>query len=275
MSKQRVISESTGLYRLSIVNKQKDSPGSSQEDESRSNQESPKKGLLISSPVKSRLRMDTDGVASPETDSKESHKFSERLLYDLAAKRRQVVELKQELIRAEKELDVLQRECEDFGKMDTSTLISPEKFQMLTSKLQQTIEDVNCSPKVIKSKQSISNFFQQRSNPNGTDNKGLTEKPSRLRLTANKFQNLSRKSPTQSPFLDKLINKWQDFSVSEQDEEKFDTERPTDNFYIKSKFDYDEDEEISSETESDSGSKMSDLGNDPVLSTFKRNSETV
>ncbi|SCV03941.1 LANO_0G07184g1_1 [Lachancea nothofagi CBS 11611] len=272
MSGQRVISESTGLYRLSIVNKQKNTANEvDSANQEPLHTEMPKKGLPLQSPIRSTANKENSAQSDLKQDLDNPNSFSDKLLYDLATKRRQVVELKEQLSKAERELDTLEHKFEARGESGNA-LLSPEKFQMLTSRLQQKIEDVNSNPRVIKSKQSISNFFQPRRVSTEPSANTPESKPSRLQFTSNKVQN-QRQQQSQAPFLDKLRSKWQEFAVNEQDEDKFDSERPVEEYYIKSKLDYDDEEEIPTETESDAESKLSDMGGQPVISTFKRNSE--
>lgn len=150
-------------------------------------------------------------------------------------------------------------------------IASPEKIQELTNKLQETW-------KGVKSKQSISNLFGTRNQAAQADSARSTttpreppKKPSYLQITSEKLQRL-KESKSGSPFFDKLVSKWQDFAVNEADEETFDEERPTEKYYIKSKLDYDDDEEVPSETDSESEahSGITDLGDEAVVALFRR-----
>ncbi|CAR24102.1 Acf4p [Lachancea thermotolerans CBS 6340] len=273
MSSQRVISESTGLYKLSIVNKQKNSTGSEEEITEPTKPETPKKGLPLSSPVRKGSKLESSPTRGGKVESDEPGSFSESLLYELAAKRRQVVELKQQLQHAEKELETLEQKCKRIGQAE-KTPGSPERLHEITAKLQDTWRGVNSSPTVLKSKQSISNFFNAKDQAFEAENPQplpTNTKSSYSQMMASKLQNI-RNQQTQSPFLKKLVSKWQDFSVNEAEEEEFDNGRPTDKYYIKSKLDYDDDEEISSESEleMDKASTATDLDGGPVVSTFKR-----
>ncbi|SCV02496.1 LAME_0H01838g1_1 [Lachancea meyersii CBS 8951] len=272
MSKQRVISESTGLYRLSIVNKHNSSENDHEIEVSNvATPETPRKGLPISSPVRSPVKCASPAQMNSVRDAAPADSFSEQLLYKLASKRRQVVELKQQLLRAEHELESLEHQCKELSQSE-KTVNSPDKLHKLTSRLQQTLEEVNSNPRLIKSKQSIGNFFQARKARPEADSLSIEEEPARSSPIANRFQKL-RSSHAHPAFFDNLINKWQSFAVNEEDEHKFDSERPTEKYHIKSKLDYDDDEEITSE--SDDHSKLSDLGEDAVISTFKRESTAI
>ncbi|CEP64580.1 Acf4p LALA0_S12e02190g [Lachancea lanzarotensis] len=267
MSKQRVISESTGLYRLSIVNKQKDLDADSEnEHTARPAPETPRKGLSISSPVKSPAKCASPVHENPSRGTASFENSREKLFFELASKRRHVIELKQQLMRAEQELESLELQCRDIGEPERATG-SQDKFHKLTSRLQQTLDEVNSSSRVIKSKQSIGNFFQSRKLGNERELPPIIQEKINQSPFVNKSRDM-RKSETPPAFFDKLINKWQNFAVNEQDEDTFDKERPTDKFYIKTKLDYDDDEEITSE--SDDASNLSNLGEDPVVSTYKR-----
>ncbi|CUS22161.1 LAQU0S04e09582g1_1 [Lachancea quebecensis] len=273
MSNQRVISESTGLYKLSIVNKQKNSTGSEEEITEPPKPETPKKGLPLSSPIRKGSKLESSPTREDNVGLNEPGSFSESLLYELAAKRRQVVELKQQLQHAEKELETLEQRCKKIGQAD-KTPGSPERLHEITSKLQDTWRDVNSSPTVLKSRQSISNFFNTKEQVGQTESsqpRPKNSKASYSQIMAGKLQNIKNQQ-TQSPFLKKLVSKWQDFTVNEAEEEEFDNGRPTEKYYIKSKLDYDDDEEISSEgeLENDKVSFATDLGGGPVVSTFKR-----
>ncbi|SCV02886.1 LAMI_0H03774g1_1 [Lachancea mirantina] len=281
MSKQRVISESTGLYKLSIVNKQQSERDQDSKDEGieKTREDLQKKGLPLSVPVRTRpvpaVPSGTrDGLPTSKPKTEHSQ-FSEDLLFQLASKRRHVVELKEQLAKAERELGVLEQKCIDMSVIDRGG-DRPEKLQDFSHKIHQTFKDVNSSPGVIKSKQSISNFFNKdvplkEITPTRSPTRSESPQPSSisptrssnlLQMTSSKFRDL-KNGHTQSPFLNRLMNKWQDFNVNDAEEEEFDSTRNTDQFYIKSKPDYDDDEEI--ETESDM-----DLGDSVVMSTFRR-----
>ncbi|SCU96624.1 LAFA_0G07250g1_1 [Lachancea sp. 'fantastica'] len=267
MSKQRIISESTGLYKLSIVNKQKDQENDCGNEETTSSVlESPRRGLPISSPVRSPAKCASPVQNSPSRDTVSVEATREKLFYELASKRRNVMELKQQLLRAEQELETLELQCKEINEPERTTG-SPDKLHKLASRFQQTLDEVNSNSRVIKSKQSIGNFFQSRKMGNEQDLPSNTQESTSQSPFANKFRNM-RNSDAPPAFFDKLINKWQSFTVNEEDEDAFDKDRPTDKFYIKSKLDYDEDEEITSE--SDDASQLSNLGEDAVVSTYKR-----
>lgn len=276
MSKQRVISESTGLYKLSIVNKQQQA-----EENPPRNDEAPleptRKGLPLTIPLESGHDSESSVDLSRSSTLDGQSKVSEALLYELAAKRRQVVELKQQLSQAERELSALEHKCRDLSQENKPQ--SQERLHEISSKFQKTLQDVNSSPRMIKSKQSISNFFNKDSAVDPLDSQPKLPprlpsrpkppvapmKPSFLQATASKFQEI-KSQQSQSPFFAKLMDKWQDFNVNEEEEAEFDDQRSTDQFYIKSKLDYDDDEEVPSEPDE---SEIFGYGG-PTVSTYKR-----
>lgn len=273
MSNQRVISESTGLYRLSIVKKQENNTADKplQDDV-----ETPKKGLPLAVPLGSPTRIkhnNANGSPTSISPSPSSSQLPETLLYELASKRRQVVELRQRLAQAEKDLQMLEEKCMNASQAPN------DKIQIFTKKLQRTFQDVNNNPTVLKSRQSISNFFNAESNEEkknegakSLSNTNLGTRPSFLQLTASRLQNL-KDGKTDSPLLNRLRDKFNEFTVNEEEEEEFDKREPQKEYYLKDKMDYDDDEEISDgddvvskETENESDFEDGDV----VVSTFKR-----
>lgn len=168
------------------------------------------------------------------------------LLYKLAAKKRQIVELQQGLELAKKELHILESRYKltlspdanpnysahnDGAYSNSSTKAKNEKLQPWQKRMQQTLADVNNSPNVLKSKQSISSFFN--------NDAGSTKQ-----LKQDLNENTAK--PT---FFQSILDKFNEFSVAEEEEEEFDRtqNQQKDSFYLKDKLDYDEEEEIENE----------------------------
>lgn len=267
---QRQVSDSLDLNlpKFSLVDKQRreNSPTrlATAAQINRSNASSPRRqGIQISLPIESSVARDHDlgdqqpeaSITTPKRNSVSSdHVYDSQtpqmdqnqdLLYKLAAKKRQIVELEQALNLARKELHVLETRYESVvspkanpnsslnnhenGNANSPMKPKNELMQNWSKRVQKTLDEVNNSPNVIKSKQSISSFFNGEVNaPNTQERANESTRPS---------------------FFQNILDKFNEFSVAEEEEEEFDRTQNSqiDQFYLKDKLDYDDEEEIPNE----------------------------
>ncbi|QLQ79056.1 hypothetical protein HG537_0B04030 [Torulaspora globosa] len=265
----RNVSNPIELHKLSIVDKRQE--GSPTRLSNTNSQIKPpssprKQGIQIalpleSSPVKDQDSLDLTPASSPprskrnSVSSAQSDTQSQDLLYKLAAKEREIVELEQKLQLAKKELLLLENHYRSVvaGQSNLRNTVSSVSYrkddviQNLSKKFQKTLDEVNNSPNVLKSKKSISNFF------NGETN--TTRSAEEPKGRGGFFQN--------------LIDKFNDFSVAEVEEEEFDRTQNShkDDFYLKEKLEYDDDEDIENE---ETGATLLDVQDPRLRNIYKR-----
>ncbi|EDO17908.1 hypothetical protein Kpol_1010p23 [Vanderwaltozyma polyspora DSM 70294] len=204
-------------------------------------------GIQLSLPVEStptkkfnskeQLSKDTDISKDQFADNDEY----QGLLYKLASKRRLVIELREQLKSEEKELKLIEEELSKFtlsssnNKQGKETSKSPMNTQNtdfignLSKQIHKAIDDVNNSPNVIQGKKSISNFFAAKS---------AETQPNR--------------NSASTPFFKQLMDKFNEFSVNEDEEDEFDKSRSTDEYFVKdanTNYEYDDENIIEEEPE--------------------------
>lgn len=305
---QRVVSNPIELQKLSIVDKQ----SRKQEDQNSSSRNasptrlavaapihagtsSPRRqGIQISLPIESSPSKDIDtgdsssmssttpkrgSVSSDHNPALQQQQQYQDLLFKLAAKKRQIVELEQELQAAKKDLTILETKYryivsdpQASPNLNMNAEPKNEMIQNWSKRVQKTLDEVNNSPNVLKSKKSISNFFNGDPLPN-TSSPGISSntmtKPVPPPRPSPRTTN-SRPPPPPRPrskeyvpqarqgFLQNLRDKFNEFTVAEEEEEEFDRtqNKHKDDFYLKEKLDYDDDEEV--ETEAVGGTLLGD-----------------
>lgn len=266
----RNVSNPIELHKLSIVDKQQETsptrlanPGSPQIKPPSSPR---RQGIQISlplgsSPVRERASVDLTPVSSPpksqrnSVSSSQSEDQSHDVLYKLAAKEREIVELEQKLQSAKRELSLLESQyrsmlagqADSHGSVNSNNNRKDVVMQNLSRKFQRTLDEVNNSPNVLKSKKSISNFFN-----------GETSQPRSV-----------EKPKTNGGFFQNLMDKFNDFSVAEDEEEEFDRTQNTqkDDFYLKEKLEYDDEEDIPNE---ETGGTLLDVQDSRLRNIYKR-----
>lgn len=240
----RITSNPVELHKLSIVDKQTDNrtrdasptrltPGAQRNAPP---PPSPRRlGLQISLPIESSPVKDTESIelspvssqSNSRRDSASSDHGKQDLLYKLAAKEREIVELEQKLQTARKELHLLESHYRSTVPRQPASSGTAQNtndvIQHWSKRVQRTLDDVNNSPNVIRSKKSISTFFNADQQPPQAGAKG--------------------------GFFQNLVDKFSEFSVAEDEEEEFDRtqNKQKDDFYLKEKLDYDDEEEIGNE----------------------------
>lgn len=295
---QRMVSNPVELQKLSIVDKQsriqKDQNSSSRDaSPTRLSAAAPihpgassprRQGIQICLPIESSPAKEIDTGDSSSISSTTPKRGSissdhnpaiqqqqQDLLFKLAAKKRHIVELEQELQLAKKDLTFLETKYryivsdpQASANFNMNGEPKNEMMQNWSKRVQQTFDEVNNSPNVIKSKKSISNFFNgepisnTNSNSSSIPSNNMTKPlpPPRPSPRTN-----SRPPPPPRPrskehipqgrqgFLQNLKDKFNEFTVAEEEEEEFDRtqNKHKDDFYLKEKLDYDDDEEVEAE----------------------------
>lgn len=264
----RNVSNPIELHKLSIVDKQQDtSPvrlGNPSEPQIRPPSSPRRQGIQISlplesSPAKEAAPVELTPVSSPpkskrdSVSSIQSEGQGQDLLYKLAAKEREIVELEQKLQLAKRELYLLENHYRSVvaGQSNSHNNESPHRkedvIQNWSRKFQKRFDEVNNSPNVLRSKKSISNFFNGEVTPQRA--------PEEPKVKGGFFQN--------------LMDKFNDFSVAEAEEEEFDRtqNKQKDDFYLKETYEYDDEEEIANE---ETGGTLLDVKDSRLRSIYKR-----
>lgn len=262
----RNVSNPIELHKLSIVDKRQE--GSPTRLSNANSQIKPpssprRQGIQIalpleSSPAKDHDPLDVTPVSTPprskrnSVSSVQSESQSQDLLYKLAAKEREIVELEQKLQLAKKELLLLENHYRSVvagqsnwrNTVSSGTYRKDDVIQNLSKKFQKTLDEVNNSPNVLKSKKSISNFFNGETNATRS-----AEEPK-----------------TRGGFFQNLMDK---FNVTEAEEEEFDRTQNSqkDEFYLKEKLEYDDDEDIENE---ETGATLLDVQDPRLRNIYKR-----
>lgn len=258
----RIVSNPVELHKLSIVDKQTEnrsrdaSPTRLVPSGQVNPPQSPRRlGLQISLPIESSPVKDTESlelspVSSHTTsrrDSQSSAHSKQDLLFKLAAKEREIVELEQKLQTARKELHILESHYRSTVPGQPQGSVNAQNkndvIQNWSKRVQRTLDEVNNSPNVIRSKKSISNFFNPEGQPPQAKGKG--------------------------GFLQNLVEKFNEFTVAEDEEEEFDRtqNKQGDDFYLKEKLDYDDEEEIADEP---TGSTLLDVKGSKFKNIYRR-----
>lgn len=247
----RIVSNPVELHKLSIVDKHTGSrdvsPTRLAPAEQGNAPQSPRRlGLQISLPIESSPVKDTESlelspVSSHTTSRRQSAASEHDILFKLAAKEREIVELEQKLHTARKELHLLESQYR--STVPTNSPSKNEVIQNWSKRVQRTLDDVNNSPNVIKSKKSISSFFNAEPQQPQSRGKG--------------------------GFFQNLVDKFNEFSVAEDEEEEFDRtqNKQKDDFYLKEKLDYDDDEEVVNEA---TGSTLLNVKDSKLKDIYRR-----
>lgn len=305
---QRIVSQPIELHKLSIVDKH--SQDQQQQQSVHSGLQSPRVttplkpkrlAIPISSPQRSSVQ---NGFVnqSPVSDNTSPVSADQDLIYNLAAKQREINELNLKLQAAQKELKQLelkfkntlpQNEQQKFNSQNSNEYLST-----FSRKIQQTLVDVNNSPNVLKSKRSINDFFNKSNRttndnsnntmpirrPNRSPNRTQQRVPDTGPSLTSKANSISRPPPLPSrdtkrnfnttapvvddtPFLQRIMNK---FSQMNTEEEEFDDfmekgRSKKDNYIIKESMVYEYDE-VRSDDDDEEFEPMGDI----PIHLFKR-----
>lgn len=287
---ERIVSNPIELHKLSLVDKQKgDTSGSSgaagtgsgaNDGNSNAGNSNAGGAGVTGTPVKQRARPVVP-IASP-TKVKEEPK-SEDGLYKLASKQREIFELEQKLKQARVELKQLE---EEVGK---SLGYAGMPQESLRNRLQKRIEEVNRSPNVIRTKQSMSNLIQRGNTlfmDGSSSARGATDRDMRTdqRRSAHAHaaaaaqaqpsahrQNgpplPSRPREPQKNFFKSIVDKFHEMTQEEEDFDDQTTSNHKDKYYIGETYGYDQDEE--DEDPEDHGEPLEHI-NDIPTTLFKR-----
>ncbi|AGO11426.1 AaceriACR180Wp [[Ashbya] aceris (nom. inval.)] len=182
---------------------------------------------------------DTGKVSDRSTDD-----APDSLRYQISAKQRHIAELEFQLQHAQEELRELQLRAS--GKTEGTP--SNEFARLLHKKMQE----VNQSPAVRRSKESIGNFLQEVQGGSGPFVGGGALKTRLQSLKPSGAAEKSLRAPVAETtgaggFFGMLKDKLQELALNEEEESEFDREMTSDNFYLKDKLDYDSEEEVLSE----------------------------
>lgn len=287
---ERIVSNPIELHKLSLVDKQKgDTSGSSgaagtgsgaNDGNSNAGNSNAGGASVTGTPVKQRARPVVP-IASP-TKVKEEPK-SEDGLYKLASKQREIFELEQKLKQARVELKQLE---EEVGK---SLGYAGMPQESLRNRLQKRIEEVNRSPNVIRTKQSMSNLIQRGNTlfmDGSSSARGATDRdmrtdqrrsahahaaaPAQAQPSAHRQNGPplpSRPREPQKNFFKSIVDKFHEMTQEEEDFDDQTTSNHKDKYYIGETYGYDQDEE--DEDPEDHGEPLEHI-NDIPTTLFKR-----
>ncbi|AQZ15518.1 ACF4 (YJR083C) [Zygosaccharomyces parabailii] len=209
-----------GLQKMSLVDKQS---RSSIDGDSASSDSARKQGLQLS------IALD----ASPDRTS--SGLNEQEMLYALAAKKRQIVELEHELRLARRDLKQLETQYR--------SAVEPPQSQLQSwhDKVQRTIE--NNRGQLTN---PLSSLLGYGSDP------GKRPPPPPLpprRDSGSTAKSVGGNASGSGGFIQSIVDKFQEFRVDEEEEAEFDKtqNKQMDDFYLKEKHDYDDEEEIEEE----------------------------
>ncbi|EJS43065.1 acf4p [Saccharomyces arboricola H-6] len=302
---QRIVSQPIELHKLSIVDKhsqdlpQQQQPVQSESQSPRIN--TPLKPKRLAIPISSPQRSTTD--QGSVSDDSSSISADQDLIYKLAAKHREINELNYKLQVAQKELKQLESQFKNTLPQNEQQKLSGqntnEYLSTFAKKIQQTFEEVNSSPNVLKSKRSINDFFS-KSNRNSTQSTNSTVPGRRPNRSPNRSQRVSYTGPNRTseanamstppplpsrnartnantntntntnraqaaddntPFFQRILNK---FNQMNMEEEEFDAllekgKSKKDNYYIKENLGYEYDEVRSDDEDDEVFEPMGDI----------------
>lgn len=213
------MNQRVGLQKMSLVDKQS---RSSIDGESASSDSARKQGLQLS------IALD----ASPDRSSSDLNE--QEMLYALAAKKRQIVELEHELRLARRDLKQLETQYR--------SVVEPPQSQLQSwhDKVQRTLE--NNRGQLTN---PLSSLLGYGSEPGKRPPPPLPPR----RGSGNMTKSVGGNASGSGGFLQSIVDKFQEFRVDEEEEEEFDKtqNKQMDDFYLKEKHDYDEGEEIEEE----------------------------
>ena len=201
--------------------------------------------------VSNTATMIASGVSDVGTDKgkepdRKTDDAPDSLRYQISAKERHIAELEFQLQQARKELRELQTRAS--GKKE-GTPAANEFTRLLHKKMQE----VNQSPAVRRSKESIENFLQEVQSGSGPFVGGAALKTRLQSLKPGGASEHSLRGSTAETagaagFFGMLKGKLQELALDEEEESEFDREmNNSETFYLKDKLDYDSEEEVLSE----------------------------
>ncbi|AQZ18721.1 ACF4 (YJR083C) [Zygosaccharomyces parabailii] len=208
-----------GLQKMSLVDKQS---RSSIDGESASSDSARKQGLQLS------IALD----ASPDRSS--SGLNEQEMLYALAAKKRQIVELEHELRLARRDLKQLETQYRSVMEPPQSQL------QSWHDKVQRTLEN---------NRGQLTNPLSSLLGYGSEAGKRPPPPPPPRRDSGSTTKSVGGNASSSGGFLQSIVDKFQEFRVDEEEEEEFDKtqNKQMNDFYLKEKHDYDDEEEIEEE----------------------------